>query len=224
MNTTDNDATPSGLPIFPAVAPESLNDPVTAAGLFGPVIEALAAVVDIPTDLLDRPTPCAEFTVDQLRAHTVGWLQFFAQALADPAAEAGRPNPEAWQLPQGERAEAAVREAGATIDTAIAGGVADQLVVMSEARMQGGAVLAMALGEYIVHGWDLATATGQPWPEFTNEAVPALEFLRTTVSPEYRGPDTGFFDHETPAPDDATPLMQLLCFAGRDPQWAGKPS
>jgi len=31
--------------------------------------------------------------------------------------------------------------------------------------------------------------------------------------------DTGFFDAEVTASDDASPLDQLLGFAGRDPNW-----
>jgi hypothetical protein len=50
-------------------------------------------------------------------------------------------------------------------------------------------------------------------------AEAALAFLKTTVAPEYRGPDSGFFGYEVPAPEGAGPFEQLLCFTGRDPQW-----
>ncbi len=85
--------------------------------------------------------------------------------------------------------------------------------------MAGDAVLGMALGEYIVHAWDLATATGQPYDAPVTAVRPAHEFLEGMVAPEYRGPDSGFFDAEVPVPDDASPLDQLLGFVGRDPQW-----
>ena len=90
---------------------------------------------------------------------------------------------------------------------------------MSQARMAGDGVLAMALGEYMIHAWDLAMSTGRPY--FAPEAAvpPAHEFLRSMVAPEHRGPESGFFDVEVEVPADASPLDTLLGFAGRDPRW-----
>ena len=39
------------------------------------------------------------------------------------------------------------------------------------------------------------------------------------VAPEYRGPDSGFFDVEVEVPAGAPALDRLLGFAGRDPAW-----
>lgn len=204
------------LPIFPAKAPDSMADPAAALALLQPVLSALAEVVDPTEEQLTLPTPCEDFDVAALRAHALGWLQFFAAALGDPAGETERPDPSSWTLGDASGAEV-VAQASANIAAAVQDGAWDAHVVMSQARMSGDAVVAMALGEYLVHGWDLATATGRPWPDFTVEAVPALEFLQATVQPEYRGPGSGFFDHEVSAPDDAGPLVRLLCFAGRHP-------
>ena len=106
---------------------------------------------------------------------------------------------------------------------AIEDGVAGEVVVMSEARMAGDGVLAMALGEYLIHGWDLAVATDRTWrgAEAAADAAAsaALDFLRSTVRPEFRGPDTGFFDEEVPPSGGATAFEQLLCFAGRHLEW-----
>jgi uncharacterized protein (TIGR03086 family) len=85
--------------------------------------------------------------------------------------------------------------------------------------MRGDAVVAMALGEYIVHGWDLATATRRTWSVADDAANAALAFLETTVAPEFRGPDSGFFDDEISVAADASALDRLLGFAGRDPAW-----
>ena len=85
--------------------------------------------------------------------------------------------------------------------------------------MQGAAVLAMALGEYLVHGWDLAVSTGAEWQAPAGAAGPALAFLESTVSPEYRGPDSGFFGAEVQPAPGATDMEKLLCFSGRNPKW-----
>lgn len=218
-----NDQISNELPVFPATAPGLFKDTAVVTAMFQPVLADLGDMVTVEAGSMDRPTPCDGFTVGELRRHVLGWLQFFAEALNDPAGQSERIDAETWELADGQDAAAIVTEAAAAIDTAIAAGVADELVVMSQARMTGDCVLAMALGEYLVHGWDLATATGRAWAADDGvhdaAAEAALAFLETTVAPEYRGPDSGFFGYEVPAPDGATPFQQLLCFTGRDPQW-----
>ncbi|MFN3255416.1 MAG: TIGR03086 family metal-binding protein [Ilumatobacter sp.] len=212
-NTSDE------LPVFPTSAPAVFCDPDATPGLFTTVLERLAAVVDVDDDQLGLATPCVGFTVGELRSHVLGWLQFFAAALSDPAAATARPDPETFALTDGTAASEIVRNALSVIHQAIADDAAGQLVVMSGSRMAGDAVLGMALGEYIIHAWDLATATGQPYSAPESAIRPAHEFLEGMVAPEYRGPDSGFFDAEVSVPDDASPLDQLVGFAGRDPQW-----
>lgn len=207
------------LPIFPTSAPAIFCDPDATPDLFTEVLERLAAIVDVPDDQLDLPTPCVGFTVRELQRHVLGWLQFFAAALSNPAADTARPDPGTFTLDDDARASEVVRNALAAIRKAIADDAASQLVVMSGSRMAGDAVLGMALGEYIVHAWDLATATGRPYSAPESAIRPAHEFLEGMVKPEYRGPDSGFFDDEVPVPADASPLDQLLGFAGRDPRW-----
>jgi uncharacterized protein (TIGR03086 family) len=114
-----------------------------------------------------------------------------------------------------------VRRCSTDVQQGIAADAAGQEVTMTSSRMAGDGVLAMALGEYIIHAWDLATATGQPYDPPTAAVAPAHEFLLGMVKPEYRGPDTGFFDAEVEVPGDASALDRLLGFAGRDPNWVG---
>ena len=205
--------------IFPTSAPAVFGDPDAADELFTAVLERLAAVADVSDDLLDSPTPCSGFTVGELRCHILGWLRFFAAALSDPAAASARPDPDSFSLDHGTPASEIVIDALGTIRQGIANDVAGELVVMSSSRMAGDGVLGMALGEYIIHAWDLATASGQTYSAPDAAVGPAHRFLEGMVAPEYRGPDSGFFDAQVPVPDDASPLEQLLGFAGRDPRW-----
>ncbi len=209
----------SDLPIFPTTAPSVFSEPDVATCLFTEVLENLAEVVDISADDLERPTPCVAFTVGQLRTHVLGWLEFFAAALGDPTARTTRPDPDAFVLPGDTSASTVVGRSLADIGKAIGSDTASQLITMNSSRMAGDGVLAMALGEYIIHGWDLATATGRPFSAPEDAVIPAHEFLTGMVAPEYRGPDSGFFDTEVSVPDGAEPLDQLLGFAGRDPHW-----
>ncbi len=210
------------LPVFPTPTAAAMADPATAKALIEPVLGHLAAVVQVPEGTGDRPTPCQDYDVAALRHHVLGWLQFFAAALSDPEGVGERLDPETWVLRSEIESPAAIVErARAEIVAAIDAGVAERLVAMSQARMAGDGVLAMALGEYLVHGWDLAVATGRDWvPTGDDEAVEvALAFLEGTVAPEYRGPDSGFFDDEVEAPAGASAFVRLLCFAGRQPAW-----
>lgn len=211
------------LPLFPTQAPAVFRDRAAIAEMFDGVLARLAAVVGATGDaeLQGRPTPCRDFDVAELRAHVLGWLQFFAAALSGvPRAE--RLDPTTWRPEPDTDGPALVRDAAADIGRAIADGAAEREAVMSQARMAGDGILGMALGEYIVHGWDLAVATGHEAAGDVDPAAAeaALAFLETMVAPEHRGPDGGFFDVEVPAPEGASALERLLCFAGRDPAWS----
>lgn len=208
------------LPVFATTAPEVSCDPDATCTLFGDVLGRLADVVDLDTDQLALPTPCANYDAGQLRAHALGWLGFFTDALGDPAAGSPRRDPESFELPSGESSGDYVRRCLSGIQQAIADNAAGQMVSMTSSRMAGDGVLAMALGEYIVHGWDLARATGRPYDAPDTAIAPAHEFLLGMVAPEYRGPDTGFFDAEVEVRADADALDRLLGFAGRDPAWS----
>lgn len=205
------------IPIFAASAPAVMADRNTVSALFAGVMSQLASAVEVDAAMLDRPTPCSQFTVGELQRHVLGWLQFFAAALADPTGADKRIDPDSWNLGTDESPATIVGAAGADIERAIRDLPDGELVVMAQARMSKEAVLAMALGEYLVHGWDLSVSTGRRWEPAEDAAVPALEFLQGTVVPEYRGPDTGFFDAEVAAHEDASAFEQLLCFAGRNP-------
>lgn len=209
-------------PYFPATAPAELSaGPAAVLELLEPVLDQLADVVARTTpDTLSDPTPCRDFDVSTLRDHVLGWLQFFAAAFADPGRAGARPDPEAYRAADDRRDLAAVvRESAATIADAVRAGVLDRQVVLSQSRMDGPAAMGMVLGEYLVHGWDLAVSVGAPWTPPERSCETALEFFRGMVLPEYRGGDGGFFEAEVPVPADAPALDRLLGFAGRTPDW-----
>ncbi len=209
------------IPLFPARAPAALADAGTARDLLRPVLDDLAAVVAaIGDDDLGRPTPCRDYDVATLRDHVIGWVGFFGTAFADPQRRAERPDPDGFRATDAADDPAdVVRAAAERLDRALADGVLSGEVVLSQSRMNGPAALGMVLGEYVVHGWDLARATGRSWTPTEAAVATAHEFFAGVVVPEYRGPDGGFFDEEVPVTDDAPALDRLLGFAGRDPGW-----
>jgi uncharacterized protein (TIGR03086 family) len=75
---------------------------------------------------------------------------------------------------------------------------------------------AMLIMEMVLHGWDVAQATGQ---EYTCEAAVAEAVLETVQAQaelfrKYEG-----FKDATNVPDDASALDRALALSGRDPQW-----
>ncbi len=155
MTTTSSD-----LPYFPASAPAVFSGPPEPIlALVTPVLDAIADLVDRPgADDLRRPTPCTQWDVERLRDHVLGWLQFFAAALEDPERTRPRLDPDAYRLATDERtAGEVVRAAARTIEQAVRDGVQQRRVVVSQSVMDGSALLAMMLGEYLTHGWDLRT-------------------------------------------------------------------
>ncbi|HVV74476.1 MAG TPA: TIGR03086 family metal-binding protein [Mycobacteriales bacterium] len=162
----------------------------------------------------DKPTPCPEYDVKDLVAHMVGWSAAF-----DAAANGHTPqgDPAAYEVTEKSAAEFRVAV------TSIVGGWKDhgkdrEVSLIGASQMPGPMVFDMTLMEYLAHGWDLATATGQPMP-YADDAV--LEVLsRAKQGPmandEYRGPDKPF-GTIVAVPEDAPAIDRFAGFMGRTP-------
>jgi uncharacterized protein (TIGR03086 family) len=74
----------------------------------------------------------------------------------------------------------------------------------------------VALDELVVHGWDVAVASGQPYDPTSEEIAAATQFVTGFDAPR----DGGLFGPIVSVPDDAPPLDKLLGLTGRDPRWA----
>lgn len=191
-----------------------------AGPLIQPVLKDLADVVaNIRPDQFTDPTPCADFDVATLRTHVLAWVTYFGAAFNDPDGSTERPDPKTAVAPGDPQAAAeVVRMAAARIATAVDNGVAERSVLMVQTSMPGDSMLRMALWEYLTHGNDLASATGQPWDPPVAAAENALEFAPNMLTDEYRGEGKDF-GAIVPVPDDASALDRLLGFSGRDPHW-----
>lgn len=162
----------------------------------------------VKPDQLDFPTPDTDWNVRQLENHLVGWALHFA-ARESGHGDAG--DPSSYQV-----GEDAAREFAPAIEPLVAALDAK----LSEPAPTGGdggfpapALATVLIAEYVLHGWDLATATHQPVPFNDDEARAGL-VIRSYLTQEYRDQ---MFGPELPAPPNATPLQELLAFAGREP-------
>ena len=79
----------------------------------------------------------------------------------------------------------------------------------------------VALDELVVHGWDVARASGQEY-----DCDPALlqvvhDFVAQFSGPGMEEQRAGLFGPEVVVPDDAPLLDRVVGLAGRDPGWPG---
>ncbi|MFZ0216578.1 MAG: TIGR03086 family metal-binding protein [Candidatus Dormiibacterota bacterium] len=180
---------------------ETTND-TTLEEVLGKLEGLLAGVAPGQRSL---PTPCSEWDVAALEGHLIGWLRYFTSRAKgeDPDPDPGATR--AGDDPAGEF-RAAAGELLPALQAAEASGVQP-----AEGQLPPAMLRTMLTGEYVVHGWDLATATGQAVPFTDAEAEVALG-LRSILTPESRG---SMFGPELPIASDAPALARLLAFAGR---------
>lgn len=168
---------------------------------------AQGVVEAVRPDQYADPTPCAEWTVQDLLAHMVGVVAGLGAAAAGqaPAAEFKLSEDPASQF----------REASAAALTAWrAPGVLDRVIDAGPGPMPGRVLAGINLLDTTTHTWDLARATGQPASLPDDVAEAAWEASVTIVSPEVRA---GRFGPEVPASADAGATERLVAFLGRTP-------
>lgn len=174
---------------------------------------------------LGRPTPCPDYSVGALLDHVMGLCLAFTWAArkAGPGDRAGVESGPGqgrlgnldprWRRLLPERLgglAAAWREPTAWAGFAEAGGV----------RMPGEVAGLVALDEVVLHGWDLAVATGQEYRIGPADAQAVFRFTEASARPEQAAGREGLFGPVVPVPADAPLFARALGYAGRDPGWS----
>jgi uncharacterized protein (TIGR03086 family) len=184
-----------------------------------PATETLARVVTgIDDDQLGAPTPCSAVTVADLLDHVDGLCAAFSAAAAKDL-DAGRQAPSAdgsrlgtdWRtrIPDRlARLAAAWRDDAAWTGMTRVGGV----------DLPGEIAGTVAIDEVVVHGWDVAVATGRDYSCDEELLAAAYGFAQAAVARDPQG-SQGLFGPPVTLPDDAPLLDRLLGLTGRDPAW-----
>lgn len=187
---------------------------MTASAGWPDLLERTYDVVRVPVAhldeaLLDRATPCAEWTVGDLFDHVVGTLHMFATAVGTPA-----PDAPAGATPLARFDAAVERNLGAWSSLADPG----KEVALPFGAFPAELAARMNQLDSLVHGWDLAASLGLAL-EFPDDlAVPALSTAEIRCRREPRAPAWG---PEVPARGDST-QEKLLALTGRDTSaWPG---
>jgi uncharacterized protein (TIGR03086 family) len=173
------------------------------------VIPLLEALVDqIRPDQLDDSTPCANFTVSSVLEHMIGGATAFAPAFRGEAAPETAAGAAAGTLH--ERWRRAMDDLSSAVH---APGAQERTIAAPFGDVPGSMFARYVAFDGLVHGWDLATATGQRYAPRKQLVSEADAFARELLQPEMRDGDT--FAAEKPAPAEATPLERLVAFTGR---------
>ncbi|MFI0410531.1 TIGR03086 family metal-binding protein [Actinomadura sp. 3N508] len=77
----------------------------------------------------------------------------------------------------------------------------------------------VAMNELVVHGWDVARASGQPYDPADAEIEACLAFVAPTVEQSGGQGVEGLFGPAVDVPDDASPIDRLIALTGRRPDW-----
>ncbi|GGW73174.1 TIGR03086 family protein [Streptomyces lucensis JCM 4490] len=173
-----------------AVTDERLTAATPCPGL--PVRNLLGHVLHLSVAFRDAARKDLGPTTDTSPDATVpdigpGWREELAEAL-DDLADAWR-DPAAWT--------GSTRAGGVDLPGAVAG--------------------AVVADELVVHGWDLARATGQRYDPDPDALDAAHGFLLAAAGDAGRG--NGVFGPVVPVPQDAPLLDRAVGLSGRDPGW-----
>ena len=178
-------------------------DPRTQLDEILPLLNELVAPLD--DTQLDAPTSCANFTVRNILEHMIGGATTFAAAFRGeaPAVPVGTTDLVAAFPAAMAELRAAVHSPGA-LDRTIAAPFGD---------VPGETFARFVAMDGLVHGWDIATATGQPYDPPPGVVADVDAFTRQAISGDMRDGDT--FAVAVEPPVGASPLVQLVAFTGR---------
>ncbi|TFV56281.1 TIGR03086 family protein [Mycobacterium sp. PS03-16] len=172
-------------------------------------------VASVPDDALGGATPNESMTVRDLVAHIGGLSAAFTAAArkdlgewTDTPPDEHAPLDDGWRSLYPQRLTAlaqAWRDADAWTGMTRAGGV----------DLPGQVAGAVALAEVVIHGWDLAVATGRHYDCDEPTAHACLEHLAQF---DPAGTE-GLFGPAVPVDGAAPAIERIVGLSGRDPHW-----
>ena len=192
-------------------SPETANGPALMAAAAAEAARVVAGAAN--TQTLDQPTPCTDWDLRTLLNHMILWTSYSAERRAygesvaeelmskDFTAEPGYA--QAYQAQLAKAVDAWSKPEAWAGDRNVMG-----------SATPAADIAAMLIAEMVLHGWDIAAATGQDYR--CDDAV-ARNVLNTVEAQgelfrQYQG-----FAAIVPVPDDATAFDRALALSGRDP-------
>lgn len=184
-----------------------------------PAEQLATLVAAVRDDQLDDPTPCPQMPVRILLAHVAG----LAQAFTDAAGKVTGPTTSTPPDPSQMTLPVDWRTSIPALLQQLVTAWADPAAWQGETTAGGVTMPAEDMGfvvnnELVLHGWDLAAATDQPYAV----AEPNLDASWVMVFNTPDNPDAraGLFGPRLPVADGAPLMDRVLAGAGRDPYWS----
>jgi uncharacterized protein (TIGR03086 family) len=176
----------------------------------------IGLLTTVADEQLHLSTPCPQAHLGDLIDHLgVFAVRFRAAARKESEGQTSPPPP-----PNGQNLEAEWRDRIARDVLALADAWRDPQAWEGSTsaggmEMPAGVVGLVALDELVVHGWDIAVATGQRYEPDVGEIEAAMAFVTSFDAPR----DGRLFGPIVAVADNATALDRLLGLTGRDPSW-----
>jgi len=182
----------------------------------------LAATVIAGTtpDQHGGPTPCTAFSVADVINHLAFGFEMARRSGVredwDPKWQPDSTAPTLEGVPAAEWAAVCGREAPRTAQAWSDPAAWEGESTMGSSAMPAAMVGSMMTAEFVVHGWDLATATGQAYDPPADVVQAAIAGVAPMLE---MGRDGGWYGAEVAVGESAPGLHQLLTRTGRDPAW-----
>ena len=180
--------------------------------------EAVVAIVGgIPSDQLTAPTPCTEYDVRGLVHHLLFWGPSLEGAGRKENVPPPTPTESDVDLTTGDWRGALHAQLTRIAQAWAPASAWEGTTYMGRPiELPASLVGDMILGELVVHGWDLARATGQRLD--LDEDL--LTYVHDAMAPGVeQGREMGMYGPEVPMPATAPTLDRILGLTGRDPAW-----
>ena len=184
---------------------------------FDPATTTMARLVrGVTDDQLSDPTPCPDYTVADLVDHIGGLAHAFTASAVKGEVPGEGGSGDGSRLEDGWR-DRIVTQLGELAKAWRDPASYDGITMAGPIEMPADVAALVALDEVVVHGWDLARATGQPFEADDAATAACLGFAESFEVPA--GETDGPFGPPVPVPSDADVLVRLIGATGRDPSW-----
>lgn len=187
------------------------------------VLRSVDVVDAVGTSDLDRPTPCAGWTLGDLLAHMTVQHRGFAAAARGHGSDEAHWNVET--VADAVRADPVGTYTAAALDVLdafAADGITEATFALPEfgpdATFPGALAIGFHLVDYAVHGWDVAASLGAAY-ELPDDVVTAvLPLVMAIPDGDFRESPASPFDRAVNA-SAATDFDKVLLHLGRRPDW-----